>query len=429
MPDNNGSFENSLQHAAASDVGMRRNNNQDSFVVAVAEDEKFWSQKGHLFVVADGMGAHAAGELASKLTVDSIPHLYFKHRDLPPHEALERAVQETNAEVNRRGEANADFHNMGTTCSALTLLPQGAILAHIGDSRVYRLRRDTLEQLTFDHSLVWEMRAAGQLEGNDLESSLPKNVITRSLGPNPTVKIDLEGPFPVEPGDTFLLCSDGLTGPVLDDELGQIMGLLPPQEAVQLLVDLANLRGGPDNITVVIAKAGQGLATTGAAPAPSAPRQMPHPAVWVAAGICALAAAGMALIPALLVPAILAGVAAAACLGYAAYVISSDSGPAEHVAPAHRLGRGPHTATAVKPTAEFANHLQTLISDLLELSNEQDWEFDRAQMNSQIDEATAACKAGNLGKAVANRSRVIMQLMQFARANRKKSGDSSIDLH
>ncbi len=430
MPDNNGSFDSSLQHAAASDVGMRRNNNQDSYVVAIADEEKFWSQRGHLFIVADGMGAHAAGELASKLTVDTIPHLYFKHRDLPPHEALERAVAETNAEVNRRGEANVDFHNMGTTCSALTLLPQGAVIAHIGDSRIYRLRQGTLEQLTFDHSLVWEMRAAGQLEGNDLESSLPKNVITRSLGPNPTVKIDLEGPFPVQPGDCFLLCSDGLTGPVEDDELGQIMGLLPPHDAVQFLVDLSNLRGGPDNITVIIATAGQDIATTGAAPAASSgPRAMPHPAVWAGAGVCALAAAGMAFIPSLLLPAILAGVAAAACLGYAAFVIASDNGSPTHTAPTHRLGRGPHTSAKIQPTAEFAAHLKTLIDDLLELSAEQEWSFDRDGVTGLCEEATASCNANSFGKAIATRARVVMQLMQSARANRKPNGDSSIDLH
>ena len=147
-------WKNHLRYAAVSDIGMRRTTNQDSYSVEMAGDLDSWQRRGHLFLVADGMGAHAAGELASKLAADSVPHLYFKHQDLSGPESLKRAVIETNAEINRKGQANQDFHNMGTTCSVLTLLPQGAVCAHVGDSRVYRLRNGLLEQLTFDHSLV-----------------------------------------------------------------------------------------------------------------------------------------------------------------------------------------------------------------------------------------------------------------------------------
>ena len=104
-------------------------------------------------------------------------------------------------------------------------------MAHVGDSRGYRLRGTQLEQFTFDHSLVWEMRAASRVAGATLPDFIPKNVITRSLGPNPAVQVDLEGPLPIAPGDTFLLCSDGLSGPVNDEEIGMILGCLPPAEA------------------------------------------------------------------------------------------------------------------------------------------------------------------------------------------------------
>ena len=210
---------------------------------------------GHVFMVADGIGAHAAGELASKLAVDHVPHLYKKHSDISAPEALEKAFIEANAEIHRRGKANIDFHAMGTTACALVLLPQGALLGHIGDSRVYRQRGDVLEQLTFDHSLVWELRAAGQLPQNaELARMVPKNVITRSLGPNEHIQVDIEGPLPVQVGDAFLMCSDGLSGLVSDEEMGPITANLPPNEAAQVLIDLANLRGGQDNITAVIAK-------------------------------------------------------------------------------------------------------------------------------------------------------------------------------
>ena len=115
----------------------------------------------------------------------------------------------------------------------------------MGDSRAYRLRGSRIEQLTFDHSLVWEMRASGQFPGGELPSYVTKNIITRSLGPSPTVQVDLEGPDPVEAGDVFLLCSDGLSGQVRDDEIGLILGCLPLEDAVRALVDVACLAAGP----------------------------------------------------------------------------------------------------------------------------------------------------------------------------------------
>ena len=239
-----------LKHASVSDLGMRRTNNQDSLAVIVTDDVATWATRGHLLMVADGMGAHAAGELASKLAVDNIPHTYFKLRDLYPPAALRQAIRDANTAIHAKGQSSIGFQGMGTTCSCLVLLPQGALVAHIGDSRVYRLRGDLLEQLTFDHSLVWEMAAAGQMTEADVPAYIPKNVITRSLGPHPTVHIDLEGPFSAQSGDMFLICSDGLSGPVTDEEIGAILHCLGPQEAAETLVDLANLRGGPDNISV-----------------------------------------------------------------------------------------------------------------------------------------------------------------------------------
>ena len=165
-----------------------------------------------------------------------------------------QAIVEANDQIHERGQASTDFNGMGTTASTLVLLPQGAIVGHVGDSRVYRLRGTTLHQLTFDHSLVWEMKAAGHFSGDEAPPFVPKNIITRSLGPHADVNVDLEGPFPLELGDTFLLCSDGLSGQVTDQEIGLILGSLSPQEAVRALVDLANLRGGPDNVTVLISR-------------------------------------------------------------------------------------------------------------------------------------------------------------------------------
>jgi PPM family protein phosphatase len=205
-----GTWQNCLEYAAVSDLGLRRANNQDSCAFTIAPSETAWQQRGHLFMVADGMGAHAAGELASKLATDTVPLAYCKLAERSPPDAMLTAVEEANSQIHNRGQATAEFRGMGTTTTALVLLPQGAVVAHVGDSRAYRLRGNRLEQLTFDHSLVWEMRASGQTVEGQVPDYIPKNVITRSLGPNPAVHVDLEGPFPVAVGDKYLLCSDGL---------------------------------------------------------------------------------------------------------------------------------------------------------------------------------------------------------------------------
>ena len=240
--------------AAVSDVGMRRSSNQDSMAIALADDTAQWLSQGHLLVVADGMGAHAAGELASKLATDTITHSYHKRREDSPSESLVEAIREANNVIYTKGQDSVDFQGMGTTCSSLLLLPKGALAAHVGDSRVYRLRGNSFDQLTFDHSLVWEMAAAGHATEEEVPAYVPKNVITRSLGPHPTVSVDLEGPFPLQAGDHFLICSDGLTGPLKPELIGMVSACLAPAEAAQSLVDLANLLGGPDNITVIIAE-------------------------------------------------------------------------------------------------------------------------------------------------------------------------------
>ena len=284
-----------IEQAALSDVGLRRSNNQDSCAVVLASDQRNWRDRGHLFLVADGMGAHAAGELASKLAAGGIPHTYHKLLEQAPPEALCQAVIESNAHIHGRGEANAEFHGMGTTISVLVLLPQGAIVAHVGDSRVYRFRHGRLEQLTFDHSLVWEMMATGQLPVGDVANFIPKNIITRSLGPHPEVKVDLEGPFPLEQGDTFLLCSDGLSGQVKDEQIAAILGSMSPAEAARALVDLANLHGGPDNVTVVVVRVAEPPASVPGEqafhirPMPAKSGSLPALALWVVTGVPARA--------------------------------------------------------------------------------------------------------------------------------------------
>ena len=261
-------WEQKIEYAALSDIGFRRRNNQDSYAVQIAHDREEWGRRGHLFLVADGMGGHAVGELASKIAADTIPHTFQKSQDADPAEALKAAVVAGNAAINARGELNRDFTRMGTTCTTLVLYPKGAVVAHVGDSRAYRIRADRIEQLTFDHSLQWELLRQGKMSPEEIFRREPRNVITRSLGPHPTVQVDVEGPYPTRPNDVYLMCSDGLTGLVSDEEIGIACRELSPAEACRLLVDLANLRGGPDNITVLVVRVG--AVPSGLAPEPDA---------------------------------------------------------------------------------------------------------------------------------------------------------------
>ena len=242
-----------VRYASLTDVGMRRSANQDDLTVRLCKEYSEWGTMGHLFVVADGMGGHSVGDLASRITVETLPLAFVKSDAETPSLRLAGAVNAANRAIGEKARENPEFSDMGTTCSALSLSAEGAWIAHVGDSRVYRLRHGVIEQLTFDHSLQWEMIRQGRATAENSELLHPKNVITRCLGANKHLEIDVEGPFDVRAGDQFLLCSDGLTGHVTDSEMGAVVNLLPAAEASRMLIDLANSRGGTDNTTVVIA--------------------------------------------------------------------------------------------------------------------------------------------------------------------------------
>ncbi len=425
-------WDDSLQHAEVSDIGLRRMTNQDAYAVVLASDMEAWQRSGHLFVVADGMGAHAAGELASELAVSGIAHRYPKYHDLSPPEALHRAIQETNAEVHQRGQANVDFHNMGTTASVLALLPQGALVAHVGDSRVYRVRGRVLEQLTFDHSLVWELREHGQFDQHaDFASVVPKNIITRSLGPNATVQTDFEGPFPLEVGDTFLLCSDGLTGLVKDEEIGPILASLPPREAAQALTDLANLRGGHDNITALVVRVtGQALTTRVAAAQPltilrSRTRRKSQTALWIVSSVCFLAALAMAVLgqrsPALVA---LAGGVITALVAVVQRWTTGSRGIA--LGESRRLGRGPHVRIECPVNGEFVGKLAALVDQLRSATEDGNWKVDLSGFNQHASRAQQASREGKHQEALQHYMHAISYMMAELREQSRRTGETPL---
>lgn len=417
-----------LQYATASDVGLRRANNQDAFNVALASDQAAWHNRGHLFLVADGMGAHAAGELASKIAADVIPLTYHKLSSLSPPEALVNAIWDANKQIHARGQASEDFKGMGTTCSVLALLPLGALVAHVGDSRVYRIRQGRLEQITFDHSLVWEMNFNQAKLPAGAAELVGKNIITRSLGPNPVVRVDLEGPHPLLPGDTFVLCSDGLSGPVKDEEIGLTASCLPPDEAVAALVNLANLRGGPDNITVIVVKVLGPQVCSEAGPAtPAAPAPARHgrvaPWVWLWLGV-ALAAAAVLGMLAQWVPFFVAlgAAAAAAIVAIAQYNAVSGKGIPYDGRP---LGRGPYVAVDCGATPELLDRLTKIIDELRQTAVSERWEMDFSRLDARLAAAERFVTQGSPQQAAAEYLRGVCFLMDELKRQRR-SGDSSI---
>ncbi|MGC1276270.1 MAG: PP2C family serine/threonine-protein phosphatase [Planctomycetaceae bacterium] len=281
-------WEQTVRYAVLSDLGLRRQNNEDAATVRIAPERDVFRQRGHLFVVADGMGGHAVGELASRIATESLPLTYLKSRHTNLAEALKESILFANVAIHGKGQANRDFARMGTTCTALVLSEQGAFIGHVGDSRCYRVRRGRIDQLTFDHSLQWELIRRGGVNPEDVYLQEPRNVITRSLGPEPTVEVDIEGPFAILPGDVYILCSDGLPNHVTDGEIGAVAANRPPAEAARMLVHLANARGGTDNVTAVVVEAGP-LPAELAAYEPPDPTQPPSP--WLLVAAWAIAAA------------------------------------------------------------------------------------------------------------------------------------------
>jgi protein phosphatase len=421
-------WDHCLQVAAATDLGLRRANNQDSQAVALASGREKWESRGHLFLVADGMGAHAAGELASKLASDITPLSYYKLAGGTAPEALLAAIHEANTHIYTRGQASDDFKGMGTTLSVLVLLPQGSLTAQVGDSRVYRWRNHRIEQLTFDHSLVWELRASGQFGDQEVPSYIRKNIITRSLGPNAQVQVDLEGPTPVQVGDVFLLCSDGLSGPVQDDEIGKIVGCLDPNEAVRALIDLANLRGGPDNITVIVVRVTAPLAVQEGAAAGGKPARPVHPLVWSLLGICGLAAVGLAASHLyLLALAALVGVVGS---GIAA-VVQRYSGGGEDRYEGRPLGKGPYTATDCVPDAAFVSRLGQIAEELRQAARAEDWAIDWSRFDAHASQGAAAAQAGEFVRAIREYCHAIsfmMNELKNQRGRRRPGDTSSVDL-
>ncbi len=234
------------------DVGCRRESNEDSGRYVKPSDPELLSNKGVLVIVADGMGGHAAGEVASRMAVDVISRTYYDDKADAPI-ALKRAFEKANRAIYEQSRKEETLKGMGTTCTALALQNSSAFSAHVGDSRLYLVRNEEIYQQTEDHSAVMQMVKRGLLSVEEARRHPDKNVILRAMGRHPEVEVATwEEPLSVRDGDQFLLCSDGLHDLVGDEEMKQAALENDPHSACESLIALAKQRGGHDNITVGI---------------------------------------------------------------------------------------------------------------------------------------------------------------------------------
>lgn len=238
-----------LHTAGLSDLGCRRSNNEDSFGIYDFEDDT----RGCLLVLADGMGGAAAGEVASRLAVDEVHAVYQETQGGSPKDLLGKGFEIANRAIRERAHANKELEGMGTTCTAVSVVGRSLVVAHVGDSRAYLVEANSIQQLSVDHTVASELAKMGAGRGPAAKAA--SHVLTRSLGSQDIVPVDLSSnALTLDDGAAVVLCSDGLSGMVAPEEILDIVRDESPESACHTLVELARARGGPDNITVVIAK-------------------------------------------------------------------------------------------------------------------------------------------------------------------------------
>jgi PPM family protein phosphatase len=240
--------ETNLRVGSATDVGRRRDHNEDAFVTFETEDG------GLVLVVADGMGGHLAGEVASAMAIEVLRRELTQPAADPPG-ALRAAIELANREIWDEAARDAEKSGMGSTIVAAIVLDNRAYLANAGDSPAYLVRDGQTDQITRDHGLVAEQVEAGVIAEEDAEHHPFRHILTRCLGAEASVEVETYPPRELQAGDVLVLCSDGLTEHVGKREVAALVESADPDEVAKGLIEVANQRGGHDNITVVVARA------------------------------------------------------------------------------------------------------------------------------------------------------------------------------
>ncbi len=237
------------------DVGCQRENNEDTFAYWEAEDEATFSRLGRLAIVADGMGGTEGGQFASRIATDTVRDVYSSSTSDAPQEILTQSLNQANANVQQKARATPALRGMGTTLTAAAVVEDRLYFAHVGDSRLYLIRRESIRSLTRDHSLVGRLVESGVIRAEDADSHPQRHVLTAAVGVGETIQPDTPAePVSLAKGYLLLLCTDGLWGQVSEPEILQALSLQDIEDAGRNLVQLARDHGGPDNITLQILK-------------------------------------------------------------------------------------------------------------------------------------------------------------------------------
>ena len=238
-----------ISYGAASHVGLVRSENQDAYGCFPDEDADNLNER--LFIVADGMGGHQGGKEASSIALEVVPGIFFSESDASIEDRLRRSFKEANRLIYEKAMSGEGFERMGTTCTALALSDNAIHIAHVGDTRAYRIEKNNVELLTSDHTLVEEMRREGVLTEAEAKVHPRRNTLTRAMGVEPDLDVDVYDIGTMKAEHRYLICSDGLSE-VTPEEIHNLTMQFTPQVASDKLIDLANERGGHDNVTVLV---------------------------------------------------------------------------------------------------------------------------------------------------------------------------------
>lgn len=253
----NESYESgNLKVVVLSDLGNIRTNNEDRGMYFKIADEDVIREKGQMLIVADGMGGHQAGEVASKMAADIISREYFKQTGNGSVEKnLAKVFALANKNIFEMSRSNKAYSGMGTTCTTLVVIDQTVYYAQVGDSRAYIQKGDSILQITEDHTYVQELVKSGDISPEEAATHPKRNILTNAMGTKPDLRIDTgKCSLAFENNDRLLLCSDGLYDYLNDNELSDILSKKLLKDAAEYMVNQAKIRGGHDNITVVLAE-------------------------------------------------------------------------------------------------------------------------------------------------------------------------------
>jgi serine/threonine protein phosphatase PrpC len=243
-----------VELASLTDVGCQRENNEDSYGYWEPANDADFAAVGRLVIVADGMGGHDGGQIASRLAVDTITEAYAGASDPDPQKRLLTALDQAHRSIQQRASHSPRLNSMGTTCTACALVKARLYFVHVGDSRLYLLREGKLRILSRDHTLIARLIEKNLIRPDQAHDHPQKHVLTSALGvPDDGMEIDTPPePLPLHQGDTLMICTDGLWGQIEASEIERTLASQSPDIACRSLVKLAKDRGGPDNITVQV---------------------------------------------------------------------------------------------------------------------------------------------------------------------------------